>query len=227
MLPGKAKENKMKNQKTITTHTYTCWRRQRRSSRSSMVFIAIVVVDVYGRDCRYFVIYLYCTHKVRHGHEHTHTHTRVHQNQHPNVIWDFWFRFQFDPSQRHSGRIYINTVNIYLQIKFSIAFFAVHRAKDLKFFKFITNIHSRFVFVVLFHSTASKSTKSSDKTNCTTRTINDECAQQTNEQANKLKTHEVKQEYENVWVCVRDGETGPAMRNYRQSASANRIIWRQ
>lgn len=38
-----------------------------------MVFIAIVVVDVYGRDCRYFVIYLYCTHKVRHGHEHTHT----------------------------------------------------------------------------------------------------------------------------------------------------------
>lgn len=77
MLPGKAKENKMKNQKTITTHTYTCWRRQRRSSRSSMVFIAIVVADVYGRDCRYFVIYLYCTHKVRHGHEHTHRHTRA------------------------------------------------------------------------------------------------------------------------------------------------------
>lgn len=156
----------------------------------------------------------------------THTHARVHQNQHPNVIWDFWFRFRFDPPQRHSERIYINTVNIYLQIKFLIAFFAVYRAKDLKFFKFITNIHSRFVFV-LFHFTASKSTKSSDKTNCTTRTINDECAQQTNEQANKLKTHEVKQEYENVWVCVRDGETGPAMRNYRQSASANRIIWRQ
>lgn len=116
-----------------------------------MVFIAIVVVDVYGKDCRYFVIYLYCTHKPRHGHEHTHTRARTSKSASKCYKR---FSIPIRPSTK-TARIYINTVNIYLQIKFSIAFFAVHRAKDLQFFKFIINIHSRFV-VVVFHSTASK-----------------------------------------------------------------------
>lgn len=86
MLPGKAKENKMKNQKTITKHTRTHVDDGSGDLHVLRWFLLQLLLLTFMAEIADILLFIY-TARIKYGTvTNTHTHARVHQNQHPNVI---------------------------------------------------------------------------------------------------------------------------------------------